>query len=98
MIYFTSAILPKIVDAVPDVKLRIVGNAPPEEIVRLASQHVEVVGYVPDTKPYLQKSVISVAPLRFGGGMKGKVGEAMSYGLGVVTTSFGAEGFGLTAG
>ena len=28
--------------------------------------------------------------------MKGKIGEAMSYGVPVVTTSIGAEGFGLT--
>ncbi len=36
-----------------------------------------------------------VAPLRFGAGVKGKVGEAMSYALPVVTTAVGAEGFGL---
>jgi glycosyltransferase involved in cell wall biosynthesis len=37
-------------------------------------------------------------PLRYGAGIKGKLGESLSYGLPVVTTSTGAEGFGLTGG
>ncbi len=36
--------------------------------------------------------------LRFGAGIKGKVGEAMAHGIPVVTTMIGAEGFGLTHG
>src|SRR5262249_21014962 len=40
---------------------------------------------------------VFVAPLRFGAGLKGKIGEAMSYGLPVITTSIGAEGFGMTS-
>jgi glycosyltransferase involved in cell wall biosynthesis len=39
---------------------------------------------------------VFVSPLRYGSGMKGKVGESMSYGLPVVTTTVGAEGIGLT--
>ena len=98
MFYFCREILPHVAAAVPDVKLRIVGSSPTPEIVALASPHVEVIGFVPDIKPYLTTSAISVAPLRFGGGMKGKIGEAMSFALPVVTTSVGIEGFGLTPG
>lgn len=98
MIYFCGEILPLIIDAEPDVKLRIIGSSPTAEIAALASDHVEVLGFVPDTKPFLETSVISIAPLRFGGGMKGKIGEAMSFGLPVVTTSTGIEGFGLRPG
>ena len=47
---------------------------------------------------YLHNARVFVAPLRFGAGIKGKVGEAMAHGLPVVTTSIGAEGFGLTHG
>ncbi len=36
--------------------------------------------------------------MRFGAGVNGKIGEALSYGLPVVTTSIGAEGVGLTSG
>jgi hypothetical protein len=31
--------------------------------------------------PYLHSSYVSVAPLRYGAGMKGKIGEAMAHGL-----------------
>ena len=58
----------------------------------LAGDGVEVTGWVPETEPYLASHRLSVAPLRFGAGMKGKVGEALAAGLPVVTTSIGAEG------
>lgn len=96
MLYFCREILPRIAQAAPDVRLKIIGNAPPPEIQALASERVEVLGYVPDTAPFLEAACISVAPLRFGGGMKGKIGEAMSHALPVVTTAAGIEGFGLT--
>jgi glycosyltransferase involved in cell wall biosynthesis len=51
---------------------------------------------VPDVEPYLRERRVFIAPLRFGAGIKGKVGEAMAHGLPVVTTLVGAEGFGLT--
>ncbi|MBK6472922.1 MAG: glycosyltransferase [Betaproteobacteria bacterium] len=98
MRYFCGEVLPLVVAAVPEARLRIVGGPRNADIDALASPHVEVLGFVPETRPYLQTSAISIAPLRFGGGMKGKIGEAMSFGLPVVTTTTGIEGFGLTAG
>jgi glycosyltransferase involved in cell wall biosynthesis len=78
--------------------MKIIGSNTPPEVLALASEFIDVLGYAPETTPYLENAFISVAPLRYGGGMKGKVGEAMSFGLPVVTTSYGAEGFGLTPG
>lgn len=98
MLYFCHEIMPRITIAHPQTRLKIIGSNAPQVIQALASENVEVLGYVPATALYLQSGYISVAPLRYGGGMKGKVGEAMSYGLPVVTTSFGAEGFGLQPG
>lgn len=97
ILYFCRDVMPRIVASHPEAHLNIIGNEPPDDILKLQSHCVNVLGYVPDTKPFLDKAFISIAPLRYGGGMKGKVGEAMSYGLPVVTTSFGAEGFGLVA-
>lgn len=98
MEYFCHEVMPRIVAAHPEAKLKIIGSHPPQTIYDLASENVEVLGFVPDTAEYLESAYISIAPLRYGGGMKGKVGEAMSYGLPVVTTSFGVEGFGLEVG
>jgi len=98
MLYFVGEVMPLIRRRIQGVRLSIVGSHPTNEINALAGEDVEVLGYVPDTAPYLQSAYISIAPLRYGGGLKGKVGEAMSHGLPVVTTSYGAEGFGLTSG
>lgn len=98
VLYFLNEVMPLIRTRTTDVKLSIIGSHVPQEIIDRVASDVEIIGYVPDTAPYLQSAYISIAPLRYGGGMKGKVGEAMSHGLPVVTTYFGAEGFGLTPG
>ncbi len=93
VVWFVEEILPKIVNKMGKVKVYIVGNAPTKRVRSLASDIVEVTGYVPDVSPYFNGSRVFVSPLRYGAGLKGKVGQAMSYGLPVVTTSIGAEGF-----
>jgi glycosyltransferase involved in cell wall biosynthesis len=98
MVYFCSEVFPLILRERPYTRLRIIGDEAGEEIQRLASEAVEILGYRRDLRPYYESSYISVAPLRFGAGMKGKIGEAMSYGLPVVTTDIGADGFGFEAG
>ena len=53
-------------------------------------------GYIHDVQPHFDKARVFVAPLRYGAGMKGKIGQSMQLGLPVVTTSIGAEGMELT--
>ncbi|MDD2541273.1 MAG: glycosyltransferase, partial [Desulfuromonadaceae bacterium] len=96
VLYFCSDILPIIRKNKPDIHITIVGSNPPDEIRMLKNEFITVTGYVPETTTYLHRSHISVAPLRYGAGMKGKIGEAMAHGVPVVTTSVGAEGMGLT--
>ncbi|MCX7982229.1 MAG: glycosyltransferase [Syntrophales bacterium] len=98
IIYFVKAIFPIISKALPDIKLYIVGNSPPEEVLSLSSKKIIVTGYVKDLSPYLEKARVFVAPLTYGAGMKGKIGEAMSWGIPVVTTTIGAEGMDLIHG
>lgn len=50
-------------------------------------------GRVPDLAPLYQEASVFVAPLLSGSGIKIKILNALSRGLPVVTTSFGAEGF-----
>ncbi len=96
--YFYHEIWPTIIKNHPDTHWFIIGGNPPLEIQNLAGSNIEVTGYVPETLPYLKKSWISIAPLRFGAGMKGKVGEAMAAGIPVVTTDFGAQGLDVSNG
>ena len=76
--------------------LTLLGSNPPESVLALQSGLVRVPGYVPDVGSYFETAKLFVAPIRFGAGIKGKVGHALSYGLPVVLTSIAAEGFGFT--
>ncbi len=89
---------PLIQAELPDVPLTLVGAGPPPAVTALASGLVQVTGWVPEVEPYLDVARVSIAPLRFGAGVKGKIGEALSHGLPVVTTSIGAEGMSLVDG
>ena len=95
VIYFAKDILPAIIEKIPDMVFYIIGSDMPASINGLRSANVEPIGFVPDVEPYFESTRLFVAPLRFGAGMKGKVGQSMSHGLPVVTTGIGAEGMGL---
>jgi glycosyltransferase involved in cell wall biosynthesis len=98
VLWFMKDVYPLIDARHPGTDLWIVGQEPTGEIEALASRHVHVLGWVPETAPYLNRALVSVAPLRYGSGMKGKIGEALEYGVPVVTTSVGAEGIGIVNG
>ncbi len=96
--YFVKEILPLIRPVLPDAIFWILGSSMTEGIKQLASDCVKAIGYVQDSAAYFYSRRIFVAPLRYGAGMKGKIGQSMSLGLPVVTTSIGAEGMRLTHG
>lgn len=96
--YFVKKIFPIIKKKVKDVRFFVVGSDPSEDLKRLNSEEVVVTGYVRDVAPYFENCRVFVSPLRYGAGMKGKIGQSMAYGLPVVTTTIGAEGVGLTDG
>jgi len=96
--YFTAEIMPIIRSRLPDVRFHIVGSNPPPDILALSAIDVVVHGFVEDINLLFDQMRVSVAPLRFGAGIKGKIGSAMAVGLPVVATSIAAEGMFLTDG
>jgi len=83
-----------------NIRFQIVGSNPPKVVRTMGElgpnrELFTVTGYVPDTMPYLANARVSVAPILFGAGMNGKIGEALSSGLPVVTTWLGAQGMNL---
>ncbi|MEJ2615517.1 MAG: glycosyltransferase, partial [Ignavibacteriaceae bacterium] len=96
--YLVNEIFPLIKKEIPDVNLYLVGNAPTKDILNLQSDSIIVTGFVEDLTPFWQNCRLSVAPLRYGAGFKGKVGQSMAEGLPVVTTSIGVEGMDLRDG
>ena len=96
--HFASDCFPLIEQESPDIHLYVVGSDPPEEVLALRSQKIEVTGYVDDLAPYFESCRVFVAPLRYGAGVKGKVVQSMAHGVPVVTTAIGAEGLDLVDG
>jgi glycosyltransferase involved in cell wall biosynthesis len=97
--WFVKEVWPRVYESVPEAHLTIIGSNTPAEVTAFSSlPAVEVIGFVPDTNPYLDRAAVSIAPLRYGAGMKGKVVEAMACGLPVVTTSIGAQGINALSG
>src|SRR5262249_35644149 len=82
----------------PDVQLLVAGSYLSERMRRLASDAVRPIGFVEDLDPLFDSCRVFVAPLRYGAGMKGKIGQRMSLGVPVVTTTVGAEGLRLRNG
>lgn len=98
ILFFINEIMPDLEKNIPDLCLYIVGSNIPERIKNLERQNIVVVGYVKDLSLFLSKMVVSIAPLRFGAGVKGKIATALSNGLPTVATSIATEGMGLTNG
>ena len=93
--FFVTKIFPLVKEKIPDIRFHIVGSNMPASIRDMGMKHINPIGYVEDVEPYFAQCRIFVAPLRHGAGMKGKVGQSLSFGLPVVTTPIGAEGIGL---
>ena len=96
--FFVNEILPMIRKELPGIRFFVAGSNPTEDISRLNSEDIQVTGFVKDVTPYFENCRVFIAPLRFGAGMKGKIGQSMTFGLPVVTTKIGAEGIGLVHG
>jgi len=90
--WLMDEILPQVRRSLPDVQLHIIGSKMPDSLRQRQAEGLQIHGFVPDLEPYMTGCRVSVAPLRYGAGVKGKVNQAMSHGLPVVATTCAAEG------
>jgi glycosyltransferase involved in cell wall biosynthesis len=91
MQYFFDEIYPLLRSQL-DAPITVIGSQPPAWLRAKTDSHVIVTGHVRDLASYLNRCRLTIAPLRYGAGVKGKVLESMSYGVPVVGTSIAAEG------
>jgi O-antigen biosynthesis protein len=96
--WLVEEILPAVRRELGDVPVGLAGSHVTPEIEALRDAGVTVHGWLPRLDDLYHRARVFVAPLRFGAGMKGKIGEACGYGLPVVSTSVGVEGMGLVDG
>ena len=95
VLFFTREIFPLVQANLSAIKFFIIGDKPPPEVIALADQNIIITGYQPDVACYFERVRLSVAPLRFGAGVKGKVNQSMAFGVPVIATSVAVEGMDL---
>jgi polysaccharide biosynthesis protein PslH len=92
--FLVEEILPAIHRRRPDVRLVLVGNAPPRSLVELVARtpRVELTGRVAAVEPYLDVADVVMCPLRIGGGVKVKMLEALKRGKAIVASPVAMQG------
>jgi glycosyltransferase involved in cell wall biosynthesis len=95
ILWFAKEVFPSVANKIPGIKLTILGSNPTDKVLSLNSDSIRVIGFVKDPSPYFSDARVFISPLRFGAGLKGKILNAISYGLPVVSSSIGTEGMGL---
>jgi GT2 family glycosyltransferase/glycosyltransferase involved in cell wall biosynthesis len=93
ILWFVQKIWPQLRQVLPQLTLTIVGSHMPPEIRALGERPgIMVPGYVEDLAPLYASCRLAVAPLRYGAGLKGKVIEALAFGLPCIGTPIAYEG------
>jgi GT2 family glycosyltransferase len=98
VLWFCREIFPRVLAREPGIRFSVIGANPPAAVRALASESIRILGHVPDVSLFLDGCRLSVAPLRYGAGVKGKVNQSLAQGLPVVATSQAAEGMFLEDG
>lgn len=96
--WFVREIWPRVHAELPEAIFHVVGSKMPESLATLSVDGVKLHGFVEDITPFLDGCRLSVAPLRYGAGVKGKVNQSMAHGQPVVATPIAVEGMEIEAG
>lgn len=100
VLYFVENIWPKVKKRINGVKFYVIGSKPTPEILALPEMDADIIvtGFIESLDPYLDNLKLTLAPLRYGAGIKGKIGSSLSYGVPCIATKVAAEGMGLENG
>ncbi|MEZ5331666.1 MAG: glycosyltransferase family 4 protein [Thermoanaerobaculia bacterium] len=92
--WLVEEILPLVRRELGPLPAWLIGEDPPVD----AADPAAFTGPVDDLEPYLAPGPVSIAPLSWGAGLKGKVHESLAHGCRASRTPVAAEGFGAAAG
>jgi O-antigen biosynthesis protein len=94
VIWFLDEIWDKIREKVPNAEFKIAGPDIPHSLLAKVndSANTTYLGYIPNVNSLYDEAAVCIAPLTYGSGVKGKVNEAMAYGMPLVSTSIGVQG------
>jgi tetratricopeptide (TPR) repeat protein len=96
VLWLCQEIMPLVWATFSEIKVTLLGNNPNSQVQNLAKdRRVTVTGYIKEIDSYFLNHRLFVAPLRYGAGMKGKIGQSLEYSLPIVATEIGTEGMNL---
>jgi polysaccharide biosynthesis protein PslH len=96
--YFARDIHPLLAD-IDGIQFTVVGGALPPSLAFFgALRHVEVTGHAPDVSPFLARCACLVVPLRYGGGLRIRIIEALAAGIPVIASPVAVAGMALEPG
>ena len=98
MHFFIDEVFPLLNAQRPEIRLLIAGGGVPKELEQKGNDQIRILGFVPEIEPLFEQVKMSIAPLRYGAGVKGKINSSMSYGVPVIASTIAAEGMDLKDG
>lgn len=98
VLFLKNQIMPLVWEKKSEIQVSIIGGDLPEEIKQLHSSNFQILGYQKNVDFWFENSRIFVAPLRYGAGVKGKIGQALEYQLPIISSPIGVEGMKLLDG
>lgn len=90
--WLITFVWPQVLKRKPDAQLVLAGRGMPEQIRKMASKNIQVLGEVNDSEDFYKTYDIMLVPLWSGSGLRIKLVEGLAYGKSIITTSIGAEG------
>jgi O-antigen biosynthesis protein len=96
--WYVENVLPIIRKKAPQLITTIIGSNAPPSLQKFAANDFVIAGFVEDVADHFHKAKLSISPLRYGAGVKGKVNLSMQYGVPVVATPVSTEGMYLEDG
>jgi O-antigen biosynthesis protein len=92
--WFANEVMPLLQKLGFQAPVRVVGSGlNTKKIAELEEKGLLILGPQDDLEGIYLSSRVAIIPLLTGAGRKGKLGEALSYGIPTVSTTVGAEGF-----
>ena len=95
LVFFLDEVWPELRRRAPEMSFSVAGMGLPPEIRNRLPDGVSYAGHVKDLDKWLRGLRLTVAPLRFGSGAKGKVVSSLAAGVPVVGTPVAFEGMSL---
>jgi glycosyltransferase involved in cell wall biosynthesis len=90
--WLMDEIMPLVWQQNPEIECLLVGSNMPDDMLRMSRKGIVPVGHAKDLQEIFDRVRLTIAPLRYGAGLKGKVIESLAAGVPCVCTSISAEG------